>query len=443
MTIDEIWRWSAKKGIGLVATADWTHPLWMREIKSKLIERGDGMLEIKKEYKEEARNRGEVPQDIEPFFLLATELSSIYSQEGKGRRVHNLLWSPTISSADKIIAALTKRGCNLGSDGRPIVGLSSIELAQLVFDIDETCMIIPAHAWTPWFALFGSKSGFDSVEEGFGKYAKYIYAIETGLSSDPLMNWQIADLDNRSIVSFSDAHSGPKLGREATVFDLENLSYNNIRNAIMVKTPINDQLVTRNSKLVTNKIACTFEFYPEEGKYHFDGHRNCNFRQTPQETREKGTICPICKRQLTVGVLYRIEELSSRTITPIHKRDASGVRWVYHPENKRPPFANIVPLLEIISEAIKTGPSSQKSQKIYNELTTEFGGEFNVLLKIPVSAIAKASSEKIAEGVQRVRAGDIVIDPGFDGEFGKVKVWPDTDDTGTKEQDKKDQMSLF
>jgi uncharacterized protein (TIGR00375 family) len=432
MTIDEIWRWSAKKGIGIVATGDWTHPLWMREIKSKLVERGDGILEIKKEYKEEARKRGLVPMDLEPFFLLATEVSSIYMQGGKQRRVHNLIWSPSVAVAEKINAELTKRGCNLSSDGRPIVGLSSEELAQIVFEIDETCLIIPAHAWTPWFSLFGSKSGFDTVEECFGKYAKYIYAIETGLSSDPLMNWEIENLDTRSIVSFSDAHSGPKLGREATVFNLSELSYAAIRSALV------------NKKDSKDTISCTFEFYPEEGKYHFDGHRNCNFRQTPAETRTNGTICPVCGRELTVGVMYRIEELSNRKIKPVFKIDRQGIRWVYHPKNTRPPFVNIVPLLEIIGEALHIGTSSQKAQNAYDKLVTELNGEFNILLKASLEDIAHTSTKEIAEAVGRARAGDIFIDPGYDGVFGKVKVWPDEESSTIKEEtDKKDQMSLF
>lgn len=431
MTIDEIWRWSAKKGIGIVATGDWTHPLWMREIKSKLVERGDGILEIKKEYKEEARKSGLVPTDTEPFFLLATEISSIYMQGGKQRRVHNLIWSPTIAVSEKINAELVKRGCNLSSDGRPIVGLSSEEVAQIVFAIDETCILIPAHAWTPWFSLFGSKSGFDTVEECFGKYAKYIYAVETGLSSDPLMNWEITNLDNRTIVSFSDAHSGPKLGREATVLNLAELSYANIRNALM------------GTNTSENSISCTFEFYPEEGKYHYDGHRNCNIRQTPEETRTRGTICPVCGRGLTVGVMYRVEELSNRKLAPVYKTDSQGVRWVYHPNNSRPPFVNIVPLLEIIGEAIHIGTSSQKAQTVYDKITTELSGEFNVLLKASLGDIQKASSKEVASAVAKVRAGDIIIDPGYDGVFGTVKVQADNNSAHKDETNELDQMELF
>lgn len=434
MTIDEIWRWSAKKGIGIVATGDWTHPLWIREIKSKLVERGDGILELKKEYKEDSRKSGLVPKDMEPFFLLATEVSSIYMQGGKQRRVHNLIWSPSIAAAEKINAEFVKRGCNLSSDGRPIVGLSSEEVAQIVFSVDETCLLIPAHAWTPWFSLFGSKSGFDTVEECFGKYAKYIYAVETGLSSDPLMNWEIENLDNRAIVSFSDAHSGPKLGREATVFNLEKLSYDAIRRALMN---------TNAQRLTTNDfIACTFEFYPEEGKYHYDGHRNCSLRQTPEETRTRGVMCPVCGRALTVGVMYRVEELSNRTIKPVIKKDTHGVRWIYHPKNTRPPFVNIVPLLEIIGEALHVGTSAQRSQTAYDKLVSELNGEFTILLKASIEDIEKVSTKDIARAIAKVRAGDIFIDPGYDGVFGKVKVWPE-DKKEVDEKDEKEQMSLF
>ncbi|MCR4264129.1 MAG: endonuclease Q family protein, partial [Candidatus Roizmanbacteria bacterium] len=280
MNIEELFFWSYMKGIGLIATGDWTHPLWIREIKEKLEETGRGTLRLKEDLKKTVFSdlkRQSLPEN-DTEFLLATELSSIYSQGGQTRRVHNLVWVPSISSAKKIIAELMKRGCNLGADGRPIVGLTSKEVLQIALDVNESSLVIPAHAWTPWFALYGSKSGFNSIEECFEDMSDYIYAIETGLSSDPAMNWRIPELDQRSIVSFSDAHSGPKLGREATVFDVEELSYENIRKAIIIKTVFSEKRQSLSDK---NKISCTFEFYPEEGKYHYDGHRNCKVRQTP------------------------------------------------------------------------------------------------------------------------------------------------------------------
>jgi len=302
MVIPKIWEWAKRKGIGLVATGDWTHPLWMREIKSSLEEIGNGLLKLK------SQNSNLKTDGDGPLFLLATEVSSIYSQGGKLRRIHTLIWAPTIVTADKINKELINRGANLIADGRPVIGLSSIQVAEMVFSIDPTCLIIPAHAWTPWFSLYGSESGFDSIDECFGQFSKYIYAIETGLSSDPAMNWRIKELDSRSIVSFSDAHSGPKLGRETTVFDLEELSYEAIRQAIMEPT-----LNIEDKNLSPNQIAFTIEFYPEEGKYHYTGHRNCGVKQMPSETRKNGTICPVCGRKLTVGVMHRVDELAGRS----------------------------------------------------------------------------------------------------------------------------------
>ena len=263
--LPEISLWASKKGIDIIATGDWTHPLWFREIQSLLKEVSPGLFTLKQKLPEQKR---------EVRFLLSTEISSIYSQGGQTRRVHNLIFSPSIETSAKIIAALQKQGCNLMADGRPIIGLSSIKLLELVLLIDPNCLFIPAHAWTPWFSIFGSKSGFNSIKECFGDLEKHIYAIETGLSSDPAMNWQISELDNRSILSFSDAHSGPKLGREATVFATINneqlttdkIQYIDIANAIKQKV---------DSKL---KIAYTIEFFPEEGKYHYTGHRACGIK---------------------------------------------------------------------------------------------------------------------------------------------------------------------
>src|SRR3989338_3304154 len=220
MVVPKIWEWAKRKGIGLIATGDWTHPLWMREIKKDLEETGTGLLKLKN-------------QDSGPLFLLETEVSCIYSQGGRLRRVHTMIWAPSLDSAEKINKKLMSLGANLMSDGRPIMGLTSIQIAEVVLSIDPKALIVPAHIWTPWFSLYGSQSGFDSIEECFGRFARYIYAVETGLSSNPQMNWRVKELDTRSIVSFSDAHSGPKLGREATVFELSELSFESIRQALM------------------------------------------------------------------------------------------------------------------------------------------------------------------------------------------------------------------
>lgn len=469
MVIPQIWEWAKRKGIGLVATGDWTHPLWMREIKANLEEMGNGLLKLRTEN----TSTEFIPSEVEglsasqelrtldgegPYFLLATEVSSIYSQGGKLRRIHNLIWSPSIATADKINKALIARGCNLIADGRPIIGLSSIAVAELVFSIDSKCLLIPAHAWTPWFSLFGSESGFDSIDECFGTYSRYIYAIETGLSSDPAMNWRILELDNRSIVSFSDAHSGPKLGREATVFDLEDLSYENIRKAILnvpqvSKTPkVSDALTNStafdtsgtSSSFGTSRIAYTIEFYPEEGKYHYSGHRNCGIKQNPAQTKQKGTTCPVCGRKLTVGVMHRVEQLAGRSEEDLKLSFSNFGDNIQMSKSdafsRRPPYLKLVPLQEILAEAIGGLPASQNVQNEYKKLTDHFDGEFKVLLEISSGEIAKISGLRVAEGIEKVRRGDIVIDPGYDGVFGKVKIWG----TENKEEKKsKEQMSLF
>jgi len=445
MVIPQIWEWAKRKGIGLVATGDWTHPLWMREIKANLEETGNGLLKLK------IQNPNDKFQMEEggPLFLLATEVSSIYSQGGKLRRIHNLIWSPTIETADKINKELISRGANLIADGRPIIGLTSIQVAELVLSINPNCLLIPAHAWTPWFSLYGSESGFDSIDECFGSFSKYIYAIETGLSSSPAMNWRIKELDTRSIVSFSDAHSGPKLGREATVFVMNengitndklqmtnekgNITYKDIRSAIMQKTG-------------KWKIGYTIEFYPEEGKYHYTGHRSCGVKQDPSQTKQKGTICPVCGKKLTVGVMHRVEQLAGRTEEElrIRKQELSGtqIKGIFSDTfPDRPAFVMLVPLQEILAEAIGGLPASQNVQNEYKKLTDSFGGEFEVLLGTSIPDISKISGPRIAEAIDRVRRGEIVVDPGFDGVFGIVKIWGNEKEKAAEQT--KDQLSLF
>jgi len=448
MIIPKIWDWAKRKGIGLMATGDWTHPMWMREIKANLEETGNGLCRLKKNALSalnEVTNKWEdkVEEDYNQLFLLATEVSSIYTQGGKSRRIHTLIWSPTIETAEKINKALFDHGCNLMSDGRPIIGLTCIQVTEIALTVDPTCLIIPAHAWTPWFSLYGSESGFDSIEECFGKYSKYIYAIETGLSSNPAMNWRIKDLDNRSILSFSDAHSGPKLGREATVFDLEEISYKTIRRAIMRPYYLSQNEM---NKVTDNKIAYTIEFYPEEGKYHYTGHRSCLVKQTPEETVKKGTICPVCGKKLTVGVMHRVEQLAGRieSVLKIKKKELPGtqVKAMYSEAfSDRPPFIMLVPLQEILAECIGSTIASQSLQNEYKKLTDDLGGEFNVLLKAKAVEIEKISGSRVAEGIVKVRNGDIDVDPGYDGVFGVVKIWGDKKEELI--EDSKDQLSLF
>ena len=404
MTPDFIAQCGRQKGINLVATGDWTHPLWMKEIQAHLEETGTGLLKLKTaDDAQSAKN---------PLFLLSTEISCIFSQNGKGRRVHTLVWVPTIASAMAISKEITKRGGNVLSDGRPILGFSLIQLSELVLSIEPTALIVPAHAWTPWFSVMGSMGGFTSLAEAFGPYEKNIYAIETGLSSSPDMNWRIKEFDTRSIVSFSDAHSGPKLGREVTVFELPTLSYAHIADAL--KNYSNDPKKPH--------IDHTIEFYPEEGKYHYTGHRTCHIRLTPEEVVAKGTTCSVCGKPLTQGVMQRIEQLATRKQTSkVTQKD--GISYYADEEQKRPPFIMLVPLQEIISEAIGSPVASPKVAVHYHHLVEQFDGEFSVLLHTSIEDIAQASTPQIADGIKKVRLGDIVIDPGYDGVFGVVKIW--------------------
>ncbi len=413
MVLPEIAQWAEIKGLGLVSTADFTHPLWIRELKANLEEAGKGVYQLK-----DSKNKTK--------FLLTTELSSIYRQAGRLRRIHLIIFAPDFGVVDKINEVLGRKG-NLISDGRPIFGLSAREMAELVLNISPQALIVPAHVWTPHFSLYGSLSGFDSIEECFGDLSKEIKAIETGLSSDPRMNWQVKELDPRTILSFSDAHSAIKMGREATVFEIRNskkFDYQDIRKAI-----------------IENQVAKTIEFYPEEGKYHWTGHRNCGVKQSPEETKKLGATCPVCGRPLTVGVMHRVDKLSSRKIEELKEEiDDFGVKKISW--QKRPPYLMLVPLIEIIAEELSSSVSSQKSLNEYKKLTSNFGGEFGVLLVTKTDEIRKISGPKIAEGIKKVRSGDLVIEPGYDGVFGTVKIWPEGEDV-VKTEENKEQLALF
>lgn len=434
MILPEIARVCRVKGIHVVTTADWTHPVWFKELQSQLEEASEGLYKLK-------------TGDNGVRFLLSTEIAAIYSQGGAARRIHMLIFAPNFVAAQKINQELTRLKMNLFSDGRPILGMSAHDVAQIVFEADERSMVIPAHIWTPWFSLYGSMSGFDSIEECFGNLSKFIYGIETGLSSDPAMNWRIPDLENRSILSFSDAHSAAKLGRELTVFEVQGVSYESVRKAIM-------QPSVASRQDTDCRIAYTIEFYPEEGKYHFTGHRVCGVKHSPEDTKKLGTICPRCKRELTVGVMHRVEQLADTKVQSSKfkiQSDEYGVRWLKHMEDKKPPYVMLVPLLEIIAEAISSVFGSKKTEITYNKLINEFGSEMKVLLKTPVDDIKVVGDSRIAEAILRVRSGKIVVDPGYDGVFGIVKIWPEGEEENVGqsaegvEQDVKqiEQMGLF
>ncbi len=399
MNLEEMSRWAARKGIDVLACADYTHPAWYAELKDKLELQSNGLYRLK--------GASEPTQ-----FVLSTELSCIYSQDGKTRRIHIVVVFPTLLDVARFNAALQQEGANLKADGRPILGLSAERVVALAKAASPESIIIPAHIWTPWFSLFGSMSGFDSLKECFGEQTRYVKAVETGLSSDPAMNWRLSQLDGLQIVSFSDAHSAKKMAREATVFNLQELSYANLRAAI-------------ESPTAENNISYTIEFYPEEGKYHFDGHRDCGVRMSPAETKRAKGICPKCKKPLTVGVMNRIEVLADR---------AEG----YTPDN-RPAFKSIVPLQEIISDAFGVGVNSKRVQTEFDSIIDAVAPEFEVLLHSDLEKIGATAQPIVAEGIKRVRDGKLHILPGYDGEFGTVKVFTDAE----RERAKTNQSSLF
>lgn len=401
MVVPEIANWSSMKGIDIVATGDWTHPVWYRELRANLIEAGEGLYKLKGQ------------EEKLPLFLLSTEISSIYSQGGKTRRIHTLIFAPNFSAVEAISKELANRGVKLMSDGRPVTGLSVRDVADIALSADERCLIIPAHAWTPWFSLYGSQSGFDSILDCFQDLTGSIYAVETGLSSDPAMNWRIEELEDRQLVSFSDAHSPEKIGREATAFDLEDLSFKSISDAIKGEGE--------------SKIAYTIEFYPEEGKYHYSGHRKCGVVYSPKELRNKGSVCPVCGKPLTIGVMSRVETLATKNIETESKTDKNGVRWIKDKGGKRPPYVMLVPLMEILSDVMEVGVNTKTVEDEYDQLVNYFGSEFNVLLKASLEDIESNFSPQLSKAISKVRSGDIFIKPGYDGVFGEVKIWKDKD----------------
>lgn len=396
LNIPNLVEWAKLKGIDLLGTGDFLHPLWLTELKANLKENGSGFM---------------VYGLSDVKFVLSVEVSSIYSHKGRVRRVHNLVLLPSFAAADKFQKALLSRHATLASDGRPIVGISSKDLLTMALEADDKAIFIPAHIWTPWFGVFGSESGYDSLADCFEDLTDKIYAIETGLSSDPAMNWRIEELDQKSIVSFSDAHSLPNLGREATLIDRSTEDgFNGLWEA-----------------LKQQKIAGTIEFYPEEGKYHYTGHRNCEIKLNPDEEIKNGIICPKCGKGLTVGVMSRVEKLATRG------------KITTETFLNRPGYRMLVPLNQIIAEALNSAKTSQKVLNEYKKLTTNLGGEIKVLTKVDLGEISRLAGPKIAEGVDRMRQGKLVIDPGYDGVYGIVKIWPDGEQVNTETP----QLGLF
>jgi uncharacterized protein (TIGR00375 family) len=395
LTLPVLDEFARKKGVNVLGTGDFTHPLWFAEVKDQLEPAPEGGLFTLKSSQDDKATR----------FILSVEISSIYSQGGKGRRVHTLVMLPSFEAADLFNQRLGAQGAKLSSDGRPIVGLSVQQIAHLAFEAHPDAIVIPAHAWTPWFGILGSMSGFDSLEEAFGDLTPKIIAIETGLSSDPAMNWRLSKLDNVALISSSDAHSPAKIAREAAIFEGE-LSYSAIGKALATSAPARVK-----TQLSPAKLSGTIEFFPEEGKYHYDGHSVHKVRWTPAETKANKGLCPVCSRRVTVGVLSRVEELADRP--PDFKPQNAAI------------FHSLVPLEEIIAEALGVKSTTTRTSAFYEALLQKFGNELAVLIDAPTAEIASASSQVIAEGVKRVRDGNLHIEPGYDGEYGTIHVFTD------------------
>lgn len=383
--------WARIKGISLLATGDFTHPGWTDELKEKLSPAETGLFKLKKKLKAPHKELPESVNGQDVRFLLQAEISTVYKKNGRTRKVHTIVLAPDFKTVTKIQKSLQKRGANITSDGRPIIGMDARDLAEICLEANEDVFIIPAHIWTPWFSVLGAKSGFDSVEECYEDLAKYIHAVETGLSTDAYMNRICSSLDKYTLLSNSDAHSPEKLGRNANILDCK-LSYADIIEAL------------KHGK--RKGFLGTVDMFPQEGKYHFDGHRKCGFITDPAGSLKTGGICPVCEKPLTMGVCSRICQLSDRAAADFRK---SGEKHL-----------SIVPLKEILSEIYKVGPASKKIHKIYMNLISNYGTELDILLNTKTSGLEKDGLDELANSLERIRSGKITVKPGFDGEYGKV-----------------------
>jgi len=388
---EKIAEWAVKKGIRVVGTGDFTHPGWYEELKDKLEPAEPGLFRLKEccSIEDGAHNIGSTR------FILTSEISSIYKKGEKVRKVHNLIFAPDFSTVLKIQHELSKIG-NITSDGRPILGLDSKDLLEIALSCSESCFFVPAHIWTPWFSVLGSGSGFSNISECYGDLSHYIRAVETGLSSDPAMNMLCSFLDRYTLISNSDAHSPQRLGREANLFDTE-LSYDAMTHAMKSGDP--------------SRFLGTVEFFPQEGKYHYDGHRKCGVRLSPERTLKSGGICPVCGKKVTVGVMNRVFQLADRKDETERTMGA--------------PFYSLIPLPEILSEIVGTGPSSKRVRRLYEETVQTAGSEFDLLINLPLSDIEPLFPDLLTEAIRRMRAREVYIEEGFDGEYGRVRVFED------------------
>ncbi len=390
LNLESLYQWARLKGINVVGTGDFTHPEWFGELRKKLDPDGNGFFTLKNPPKDPALP-GLKTHDIDVRFCLTTEISSIYKYGDRVRKNHNLVYAPDFETVARINQRLSTIG-NLASDGRPILGLPSRDLLEIVLDTSDRAYLIPAHIWTPWFSSLGSKAGYNSIKECFRDLTDHLFAVETGLSSDPAMNWKISELDRFTLISNSDAHSPRKLGREANLFDTD-LSYDDMFNAIKTR----------------NGFLSTYEFYPEEGKYHHDGHRKCNVSLDPETTRKYNGLCPVCGKPLTVGVLNRVDSLSDRE-EPAQPSDAPGYDY-------------IIPLPEILAEIEGSGPESKKVQERFNQVISRFGNEFSLLREVPVEDIQNQGWIALAEAIRRLRNNEVEPQAGYDGVFGVIKIF--------------------
>lgn len=410
MTFDTIAYWAKIKGISLVASSDFTHPEWFFLTKEKLEPTGNGFFRLKNilpPVNGYLKNVSVRPDDV--HFVLSTEISFIYSKKGKVRKVHLLLLAPDFESVEKINGRLSGLG-NLRSDGRPILGLDARHFVRIVAELCPRCVVIPSHIWTPWFSLFGSNSGFDAIEECFEEMTPFIFALETGLSSDPPMNWRLSALDKYALVSNSDAHSPSRLGREANVFDTD-FSFKGLVDALKTRNP--------------DKFLRTIEFFPEEGKYHYDGHRKCGVVFSPKESLLLKDICPKCGKKLTIGVMHRVEELADRE---------EGMR----PPSKVP-YKNLIPLNEVVAQALEKTPECQGVWDVYFRLIREFGDEYKVLTEVSTSELARIQMERVGQGIDRMRKGAVKIAPGHDGDYGRISLF----EKELPEEKSSGQLTLF
>lgn len=429
LNLGQLYLWARRKGIGIMGTGDFTHPGWQAELRADLVPivGEPGFFALRPELRQAID--AQVPRacravqaggDIGVRFVLSSETSHIFKKDGAVRKVHNLLFAPDLETVEKVCAKMVALGCNLNADGRPILGLPCRETLALLLETDARAFLIPAHIFTPHFSVFGSMSGFDCLEDCFGDLLPHIFALETGLSSDPAMNWRLSQLDRYTLVSNSDAHSAQKLGRELSLVDLANLemSYAGLRAAIENCAP--------------TAFLGTVEFYPEEGKYHLDGHRGCGVRLEPSERERLQGKCPSCGHPVTVGVLSRVEALADR----------SAEEALVHKPPRARPFQNLVPLAEVVGEVLGVSEGAQSAQRLYFRLLDEVGTELYILRQADLKELHRVGGELLAEAVSRVRSGKLHIAAGYDGEYGRIRIFEPGERLPAR-GGKNEQMGLF